>query len=290
MAFPNWLESSSVATPAIANSGSYGSWNSSLPSSNILDARLAKKARSTDTTVDSTKFQIDLGAPRNVDVIAIPVSNISTSGQIKISAFSDSGFSASVEAGSFEDYWADVYEEGTRPWGSPGILSPKFSEEEAEGYPAVFFKVYSNSIIAQYWQVEISDTSNTDGYVEIGRVVMAPAWQATLNPVPGFSLGWQTASTVVTGRTGVRFIDRQPSRRVSRFEIDYLPSAEALTYPFEMGRKQNMDGEIFFIFDPDDTVHRLRRAFLANLRTLPSLVHPSVIERNSVQIEIEEIL
>jgi hypothetical protein len=286
-AFPNWCAGTTVATPSI---DAAGSWEASLPASNVLDSLLAKVARSTDATTANTKLRIDLGTIRDIRVVAIPKSNISTAGQIKVTLYSDSGYSTQVATTGWVDYWADVYEWGVRPWGSPDLFSSKFSAEDAAGYPAVWYYVFSAVQNAQYIEIEVDDTTNADGYIELARVVVAPAWQATINPIYGqTSITWEARSRVRRSRTGVRFVDRQPAPRVARCTFDFVPEAEGFTYPFEMARRQDFDGEVFFITDPDDTEQALRRAFLANLRTLPTLTYNS-FQRFQTAVELEEVL
>ena len=288
LARPNWVAGSNFATPSIG--AAYGSFEASMPASEILTPYLAEPARSTDATAASTKVRINLGLPRNVAVVAIPKSNVSVDGQIRITAYSDSGYSVAVYEGALVDYWSDVYPWGSRPWGSGGLMSAKITPEDADGYPAVYYVVLPAVVIAQYWQIEFVDEANADGYVEIARVVLAPAWQSSINFLPGqSSIQWETASTVRKGRTGVRFVDRKPNRRVTRLAFDFLGEDEAFAQPFEMARKEDLDGEVFIITDPDDTTLALQRAFLANLRVLPSLSY-GIVDTMSVAVELEEAL
>lgn len=285
--FPNWCAGSTVATPTVA---AYGGWTAGLPAANVLTPKLAEIARSTDATTANTKLRIDLGAPRDIWMVAIPKSNVSVAGLIRVRLFSDSGYSTEVATTGWLDYWADVYAWGARPWGSSGLFSSKFSAEEAAGYPAVWYYVFSALKIARYLEIEFDDTANADGYIDVSRVVAAPAWQAVINPIYGqTSIRWESASTVRRSRTGVKIVDRRPARRVAVCAFDSVSYTEGFTYPFEMSRRLDLDGEVFFITDPDDTVQTLRRAFLANLRVLPDLAY-STFEEFSTVIEIEEVL
>ena len=288
LARPNWVAGSNFATPSIG--AGYGSFEPTMPASEVLSPYLAEPARSTDALAASTRIRINLGAPRNVIVVAIPKSNVSVLGHIRITAYSDAGYSVAVYEGDLVDYWPDAYPWGSRPWGEADLLSPKITPEAADGYPAVYYVVLPAVVIAQYWQIEVVDEDNAAGYVEIARVVLAPAWQSSINFLPGQStIQWETMSTVRRGRTGVRFVDRKPTRRVARFAFDLLSDEEAFAQPFEMARKEDLDGEVFIITDPDDTTLALQRAFLANLRVLPSLSY-GIIDRMSTAVEVEEAL
>ncbi len=285
--FPNWCAGSTVATPSI---DAYGSWTTTLPAANILTPRLAAVARSTDAAVASSKLRVDLGVDRNVRLLAVPKSNVSTLGQIRVRGFSDAGYSTETFTTGWVDYWADAYEWGTRPWGSPGLFSAKFSAEDAAGYPATWYFVLPAVVIARYIELEVDDTANADGYIDLSRLVVSPAWQPIINPAYGRTeIRWETASKVSVSRTGVRYVDRQAARRVAVCGFDMVGQAEGFTYPFEMGRRQDLDGEVFFITDPDDTAQALRRAFLGNLRVLPSLSY-ALFQHFSTVVEIEEVI
>jgi hypothetical protein len=287
LAFPNWLQETTAFTPSI---DAAGSWESDLPVANVLNPLLAKVARSTDATLTSTKLRIDLGAERDIRVVSIPQSNISTSGQVRVTLYSDAAYSVQVATTGWVDYWADVYEWGVRPWGTPDLFSNKFSTEESAGYPSTWYSVFSAVQNAQYIEIEIDDTSNPDGYIDLARVVLAPAWQATEAPLIGRTLiRWEQRSRVRRSRTGVRFVDRQPAPRVAVFGFEHINQDEAFTYPFEMARRQDLDLEVFVITDPADVEQALRRAFLGALRTLPDLTYTDG-GRMAALVEIEEIL
>lgn len=283
--FPNWCAGSTVATPSI---DAAGSWESSLPAANVLDRYLSKVARSVDATTASTKLRVDLGVPRNVRVAGVVNANLSATAQIRARGYSDSGYSTEVASTDWVDAWPDAYAWGARPWGYPDLFSPKLSAEEVAGYPFGWYYAWSTDQIARYWELEFSDASNADGYVEVGRVVLAPVWQASINPLPGATTGWRTGTRAVQGRTGTKFFDVQVPWRFGRYTFEHLPEAEVMAAPFDMGRRQNLDGEIFLIHDPDDTVHAVRRGFLANLRELPTMQYPATPERMGVVVEIEE--
>lgn len=287
---PNWVAGSNFATPAIG--AGFGSFESTMPASNLLTEFLAEKARTTDVTTASTKVRIDLGVARGAQAVGIIGTNVSTpGGQVKISAYSDAAYSEVVEAGAFADFWADVYPWGTLFWGAPGLMtSQKLTPEQADGYPANYIKTYASPVIARYWQIEIDDTTNSDGYIDISRVVIAPVWRASVNFLPGqSSIGWTSASTVKYGRTGVRFPSRKPSRRYARFGFDLLPESEVFAQPFEMARQDDLDGEVLVIPDSDNVTTGLQQSFLANLRVLPEFDYGQITYMSTV-IEAEEVL
>lgn len=61
-----------------------GSWQSTLPLSNLQNRQVQKVARSTDATTASTQFQIDLGQARPIGVVGLIVHNIGVTGKVRI--------------------------------------------------------------------------------------------------------------------------------------------------------------------------------------------------------------
>ncbi len=283
---PNWVAGTSLASVATDTAGS---WSTGLPMDNILNRHLSKVARTTTASATSSIMRVNLGTERDVGIVALVSTNISVDGQVKATGYSDANYSTEVATTGWVDFWADAYQFGDRAWGVPDIFSSKLSAEDREGYPAVWNYIFSTETIAQYWQIEIRDEANTDGYIEVGRLVLARKWQPTVNMAYGAEISWETDTRVRRSRKGARFYDRDDPRRVLRFSIDLLPESETYSNPFEIVRRQGLDGEIFVIFDPDDEARQIRRSFLANLRELPSFGHP-VYDRMTFDAELEEIV
>ncbi len=284
---PNWVVGTALATPAM---DSYGSWTTGLPAANVLDRHITKVARSTDAVATSTRLRIDLGAERDVGIVGISGSNASVDATIKFTGYSDSAYTTEVGNTGTVDFWPDAYEWGSREWGSPDLFSPKLSAEDRAGYPVNHWQVLSTILVARYWQIEITDTANSDGYIEVGRVWLARKWQATINMAAGASIGWETQTRVRRSRKGARYYDRVTPNRTFDFSIDALPEGETYANPFEIARREGLDSEIFAIFDPDDTTHAIRRAFPANLRSLPTFAHDQIGERIAFDFQLEEIV
>lgn len=293
VSFPNYADATVSATPAMySGSPAFGSWETSLPESNVLTRYLSEVARSTDATNASTKFRVDLGAIRNVDVIAIPNSNITTAGRVKVTGYSDAAYSDVVVTTGWVDYWADFYAWGSRPWGSEGLFSAKITDEDAAGFPATWYYVLPSATNARYWQFEFDDTANSDGYVEISRIFLGQAWQAQINPLVGdIDLNWETRSQVNYSLGGVKFVNEQSAYRTLVARYSHIGQAEAFGQPFSIATKVGLSGQVFFITDPDDTELQMQRAFLATMTELPGLNFASESETTlySTVVQIEEV-
>lgn len=286
LAYPNWLNGSAFATPAIVAAGS---WEADAPASNVLSHYLAKAAVSTDATTASTKIRFDFGAVRNVDFICVPDSNVSQDGQIKATIYTDAGFTTAAGTTGWVDYWADAYPWGARPWGSYGLFSPKLTPEDAEGYASIWWRVLASTAIGRYAELEIDDTANADGSVSLSRAFFGPAWRFVRNPDVGLDTGWKTTTRKRRGRQGAVFSRRGAFYRTIQFGCSDLEEDDAFTNAFDLGRRQGIDQEVVFVLDPGATVHSLRQTVYGQLAE-PPRVRWTRPERLSTTLQIEELV
>lgn len=252
-----------------------GSWLSSLPLTNLQDPALATLARSTNAAKTSTIIDADLGIGRAGRVITLIRHNISSAGTVRITISEAADYSDPVYQSDWIAVWPVFYEFGSLPWGYPGVWSGVLGCEETDGYTMNFVHVLSADTWARYWRIEIDDEDNPDGYVELARAGIWSAWQPDLNLQYGNTLGWQTDTPADQALSGARYFDRRNPRREMVFSIDLIDPDTALQKPFEMARKLGIDGQLYFIYDPDDDPPSMfRRSFLATLRELSPLQYP----------------
>lgn len=189
----------------------------------------------------------------------------------------------------WKDVWPEVYPYGEQEWEEDSWWSGKYSAEELDGYTATLTVALPKVVTHQYWQLEIDDTSNPDGYVEIGRLFIGPAWQPSKNASYGLARQFETDTTVTSSLSGVRRFQPQKPRRVTRMTIENVTENEMLSRAFDMDRRAGVDKEVFWVENPDDTVHAIRRQFLARFRTLGALEAPSY-NIGKKTYELEELL
>ena len=260
------------------NSGasfSGGSWSTSLPLTNLADRRLAKVARSNNALEASTKFDVDLGATRYISMVAIPKHNLSLSATVRVYGDDAADFATPLYDSTALDAFGDIYPVAMPTWIAAADRDQQLTAEDwAAGYPVSFVHVLSAPTSARYWRVVISDTGNADGYVELGRLVIASAYQPTINMAKGAGFGWQTSSTRGETDGGAAFFVDRPRRRIFNFALPMVDTDEALVHGVELQRVLGTSGQLFFIFDPADTVHMHRRAFLCVLESLSPLAMP----------------
>lgn len=186
-----------------------GSWLVGLPASNALSRDLSKVARSSNALTTSTKILLDNGSAVSARVLVIIASNLSASAQVKWSRGTTSG-GTDVVAGTLINAWQM----------SPSVVN---------GTDFHVWIVQSATTSARYETLEIVDTSNPAGYVDIGQLFIGDVFKPTYGPSPGMSDGWKPFGGVERGDSGYPWVTARRSVRTVAFTLDALTLAEGDT-------------------------------------------------------------
>ena len=245
-----------------------GSWVASMPLTNLQDRRIGKIARSASAAEIHTTFDIDFGGTRLHRVVSLIGHNLTTAARYRLSMSSASDFSAVIHDSGWIDVWPTVYPSGTLPWGSPSWWTGKYSAEEIAAYTATIVYILEASTNARYIRVKLSDEENPAGYVQLGRVFAGDGYQPVRNITYGASLAWVDPTEVQESLDGAESFNERRPYREARFGLSAMTESEAMADAFELIRSIGISKEVVFIWDPDDTVHALRRQFLGRFRQL----------------------
>lgn len=252
-----------------------GSWQ--LPLAHLQEDVLNTKARSADCQITSTYWYIDLGSLTDVRVIALLNHNASPTATISIRMATDVNFNNIVYTSSVLPFYGVKYPQGGLPWGHPdlwsgGIVSATDLTKLAKQFYLVVTEEYS--LQARYVDFQVTDTTNPDGYFELSRCFIAPGWQPGVNMGYGASFGRETATESETISGGATYFNIKKSKRTAEFILE-LPVAQAVSFASWMQIELDIHGELFFVFDPEDTsVLEQQRSFLATMRELTPLEYP----------------
>jgi len=265
-AFPNRADSGTL---------SGGSWEATLPLTNLQDYRQSKVARSTNDDLASTIINLDLGSDLYIWVVALTKHNLSQAAQFRVRGSNDNTFATSVYDSDWVDVYGEVFPPNVLNFGDPGYWDGKIAAVDyALGYTVDIIHVLPTPQTSRYWRIEIDDTANADGYVEFGRLWVSYAYQPTINFDGGAAMGWQTESTTTITDGGEAVHDDRPRRRVFNFTLGQIPGNEAFVRGFEMTRQLGTTGQLFFVYDPTDTYHMSRRAFVCRMESLSRISIP----------------
>lgn len=281
-----------LLSPLVSDGGtlSGGSWRAGLPITNIQHSDLARVARSTTAAAADTQWRLDVGSapPRSWSMFAILAHNLTTDAQWRVVCTDDP---ADNEVNRLYDSgWLDVWEP-TTPWGSlPWGVFP-WDGLDLTAYPNHPLTLHTADVstIARYVFVYVSDTSNPDGYVDVGRFVAGEAWSPERNVAYGFSVRWADTSDVSRTEGGRRLVRQRAKYRIASMTFESLTPGEAWGRIFEI-MKLGKDTELLLVANPLESADiRFKRSFLGalvNPEAVPEMSHL----RLQTQIVLEELL
>ena len=237
-----------------------GNWNTSYPASNLQTRDLWKKARTNNALASSSVINLDLGQLQNIGVVALCRHNLADTANVRIQAFDDAGYSIQKY-----DSTATVIYSGTE-------------------YCRTFPKVE-----ARYWRISISDPTNVNGYIELGRIFIGWRFAPGANIDWGASLTVESTTTVATALAGPEYFDERPNRRIWQGKWSWLDDYEAYKVYLSIQRQQDISREVYLIEDDADTDYRAERWFLGRFRSLSAIEWP-YLNTHSIGVEISEVL
>ena len=262
LGFPNRIDSATL---------SGGSWSSAFPRTELQNRALGEPARTSNDDTASTIIQIDQGSEKSVRVIALVRHNMSQAATIRIK-------------GDPTDLSTPDYDST-----SISVWPVSYSADVLALYPWTFVHILPAAATHRLWKIEITDTSNSDGYVQIARAFIGPVWQPVVNMIYGASLGWQSRALVNEATQGGEYFHTRAKPRVAAFTLDWMLQAEALGTAFDLMGAADITEEVFYIEDPADNTHAIRNNFLARLERLSPLEYARVA-LNSAAFRVKELL
>lgn len=265
LAFPNRIDECTLSS---------GSWSSTLPLANIQDRIIRRVARTTNANLTSTKFDAALTKNRPVKLIALVNHNLTIIAKYRVRISTVADFATTVHDTGWLEVWPSVWPFGYVEWGSDNWWKGTLSSEERQGYISNLIVYLPYNINGRYIRIELDDTTNAAGYIEIGRVVIAPGWEPQTNYNFGATLQYEDVTEVEASLSQVEYFNQKIKRRTTKLELEWLTPDEAYTYIFEMQRQLGISGEVFFIPDLDDSRNLIRRAYLGRMKQLSPIEYP----------------
>lgn len=209
LVYPNAIDTATLsASPAFL---------ASLPLENVQDPARGRVARTPGLAVQSITG--NLAAAARLSALVISHHNLSVAASVRLRCWRDHNQagplmydSGAVALGSGMIAW------GTFAWGDPGMPNDDFTPRLAAHYFA--------AVVAASFSLEITDTANTDTYLEIGRLVLGDLWRPEFNIALGGELSWADGSKQSrTDGGSLRTETRAQWRRWS-FDLSYLSDTE----------------------------------------------------------------
>lgn len=274
-----------LSTPTLSG----GSWPT-LTLANLLTDDLAAVARSaTDSNAD-TIINIDHGAAAATSVIALVRHNMRSAATWRVRVSPNADMSAPVYDSGTIPVWPEQWAAGVLPAGHPNAATRLLTDAQINALvpPRDAVHVFTE-VTARYRRIELFDSSNTDGYVQIGRLVDAPRFQPTYNMAVGSELGFLPGTQVGTSLANSRFYARRPKGRSLSVTFQSLPFDEGISVVRDMVEQLDQSGQFYIVADPSDAPNLQRQSFLATLRQLSSVAYAAA-GRTAVPLIADEVL
>jgi len=305
-----------------------GSWTVGLPLNNLKTRFLAEKARTTSDAAASSTILVDLGFTASVRTIGMLAHNVDSTGTVRARGYSDSAYTTLVtgaDTGAVSPYpaydaaidknsiwiYADYMTTlqmalGTIPQDlaydfngdgvvniSDALIAMAFAQDNPD-YPVQFPKnwiyCFSSDKAARYWKIEISNTNNLDGYIELGRLWIGSAtFEPAVNVSYGISMNYESRDIITESLGGVLWWEKRAGKRTLSAQYDTLTAIEkqqALT----MQRHLGLTGELLWINNSTATAREMiDESFLANLKSPSPIVNP-YFDNYEMSLELLEII
>lgn len=275
-----------IGYPNRAGAATYsgGSWVSDLPASNLASSELSKVARSADCLLTSTKFNVALPAAKNLRLFSIHNHNLSDTATWRVSIGTTAGGS-DIWYSTWKPVWTMEFGEAVE-WGS-SVWWGKPGGDEYLRSPFYSVIVAPDTFNARYITVEINDTANIDGYVQIGRLFAGGVIQPEYNATYGLQDSWRDLSSVEQAESGTMWATERRRLRSASFVLPYIPTADAVAW-HELQRQVGTVGEVVYVPYPSDLALNQRYGFLGRLSELSPIEYPYYRAR-SLALKIEEL-
>jgi hypothetical protein len=266
-----------------------GSWSAGLPLDNLKNRDIRLMARSTDALAANTQFVAALAAQRPIRTVALIRSNCSLAATWRVRIYTDSGLTNLVhDSGTVDVFPPWMYAFGYMDWEGPEFWDGRPAAEDIDDFSSDVIYPLPTAAVGQYVKVEITDTANAAGYLEVGRLFLSDGWQPTWNMAEGASIAHDDLSAVTQSPAGKEFFTEREVRRVVRLQMPHLTEYEGARV-FDLQRIAKTINEVLVVWDPDDLADVKRRGFMGRMRQLSPIEYP-FYETNSTAYEIQEIL
>lgn len=280
LGWPNWVDEAGVTF-------SGGNWSTTLPRTNVATTRVAQVARTTGVAGADTVLRVDLGAARQVEVIALVRHNLTAAATIRVRAYSDAYVTSVYDSGTVDAFGVQ-WPTDLLPAGHPNAATRLLTTAQIRDRRWDVNHVPASAVTARYWDITLADGSNADGYVELGRLWMSPLYQPSINVRYGAQAGLTTEAAVARALSGTRYVEDRPIARTRQVEFGDLPPEEAEAVLGDLARTLGLGGQVYWMDDPTATWNRQRTSFLAQLEELPAVVRAS-FRQGVVALGLEEV-
>ncbi len=224
--------------------------NPNYPLENLQNMQPSQVYRS--TAVTGQDIDIDLGAAYALDLFALVNCNLTLSGTVRVRvADSQSNLSA---APSYDST-------------ALGFTAPLSQRNRA------FYNYKSAPVTDRWVRFTLEDATNTDGFLEIGRLIVAGSFIPSRNYSYGGGIGYIEASQTTESQGGQIYVHERPRRKYLEIEAN-ITKAEALTSVLDLDRDRGGAKDYLVMLDADDAAYVHQQSIYGLSQELAPIIRP----------------
>jgi hypothetical protein len=263
------------AYPDYTTRSSYGvygyNWSSDFPVTNLSNKLRSKFAQTNMLSSGGFAYIGVLTNNRPVRVIALLNHNLSANATIDI------------YFGTSSSSWGDIrsilgipVRPTYFPPGTPAAwASAPYEDDPLSKLRRDFWYVLPESLSCGDVRIFLREPTLSSFTIDIGRCFISDALQPTLNMDYGAGMSWKQEVDKVTSLGGVDWFNIKSQGREFSGTLGNMSVAEGMVMIFDTQRRLGQEGELYFIFDPDDTVGLYKqRAMLCRFADADALQYP----------------
>lgn len=251
-----------------------GQWSSGLPASNMGNQQPTEVARTVDASAAATTFVADLGEVQPQRVFSLVRHNLTSTATWRIRVGSSLSTDGEVDGVLYDtgdiDVWPTIIPFGLLAWGAFN-WGQALDDEETDAIGPYAIHVAARIYSARYVQVDITDTSNADGYAQIGVFLCSDGFQPTHNMEMRWSVDVVDPSKRSRSHGSQSWFDERAQLRKVSASLGYVTQEEAeseLTQMFQIAGKTNA---VLFIPKPNNALSTLRHSVYGTFTRWTSL-------------------
>lgn len=245
-----------------------GAWSAGAPRTNLATDDITQVARTTNLLAASTQFDFDLGQSRALRIVDLRNHNLSLGATWRLTLGTTAGASNVYDTG-WQQVWRMTFDNELLQWESPSWWFGTASDEYL-GHPFDAMFALPDWYTARYGRIEILDTSNAAGFIQIGHAFIGNAIQTSTNPEIGLQDTLDDLTTSSRASSGRRWYDPQRRQRGVLLEFKDLSQAEA-DLLYEVMRYHGTAGMLVYAPYSDDPGQMQRYGYAANLVEMSKL-------------------
>jgi len=234
---------------------------------NVMQLALCDSLGNLEFTGDGTAGMYVWGAQLEIGIAASSYYPTVATSATRPAGYMDNWQTYGYDSGFLQAYPA-VYPVDGLDWESDNFWSATYTQEEIEGYTTNTINILPTVVSASRWKVEIKDSGNVAGFIQIGRMFIGPAWQPERDAEVGLSMGWETNTLQQKAISGTKYYQRRKPYRVTNFQLSVMGEDEYMSRAFEIDKMAGIDKEVLYIYSAIDSIHAIRRRYLGTIRQL----------------------